>query len=74
MKFWHEVSDEEAKNYGGAMTVGDFMKKYSQPEWCNYHEALNPMLGCWSLTDNSLRKKISLEFCKDCPECKPKKP
>lgn len=27
----------------------DLAKHYRQPTWCNYHEALSGMMGCWSL-------------------------
>ena len=40
-------------------------KNLTQPMWCIYPNALHPM-GCWSLIDRELRKKISKDFCKTC--------
>ena len=33
------------------MTYKQFMKKYRQPSWCGYPEALCGIMGCWSLMD-----------------------
>ena len=52
-------------------TWGDIEKKYKQPEWCNYPDALQGKMGCWSLIDlqkGGLRTKISHKFCSGC-EC-----
>lgn len=49
--FWHRFNkydQEHILNHGG-LTVGEFMKKYRQPPWCNYPEALSGKWGCWSL-------------------------
>lgn len=54
-------------------TWGDIMHRYKQPDWCNYHNALEGQMGCWSLTDiqpNGLRNRISEDYCKSCPEFK----
>ncbi len=52
------------------LSWGDIVNKYKQPSWCNYPNALEGKMGCWSLTDlnnNGLRTKISKKFCKNCP-------
>ncbi len=72
--FFHELSQSEIDVLiANKSTWPDIMDKYSQPSWCNYPEALSGVMGCWSLTDlseKSLRKSISKEWCKSCPECK----
>lgn len=39
------------------------IKNYQQPSWCNYHEALGGVMGCWSL----VTKRI--HGIKDCGDC-----
>ena len=72
MKYWHELPQSEIDDlYKIGVNVEYVLKNYSQPIWCNYHEALSMTMGCWSLCDNKpngLRTKISKKFCKDC-EC-----
>ena len=66
-KYWHELTDEEIKEiHNSHATVRDVLDNLKQPDWCNYPDVFEE-LGCWSLTDGELRKKISLESCKDCP-------
>ena len=51
------------------ITIGEYLKKFKQPDWCAYPDALAGMMGCWSLVDNrpnGLRTKISRKFCKGC--------
>ena len=65
--YFHELSDEEkaeAKSHG---TVGEFLEKYKQPDWCQYPEALAGQMGCWSLI---LSCSISSpDDCKLCDLC-----
>ena len=52
------------------------MDTFKQPDWCEYYEALNGNMGCWSLMDlakDGMRTKISEEFCKGCDLCTLKK-
>lgn len=65
---WIEVpTEKQEKILRSKMLVGAFLKKYSQPDWCNYPEALAGMMGCWSLT---LPGKIrAFKDCKGC-ECR----
>lgn len=67
-KYWHELADEEMqKLFDADVTYGWILKNIRQPDWCDYPDALEGTMGCWSLTDvNDLRKKISHEFCKNC--------
>jgi len=66
-KYWHELSDEEYQRevVDGNLTVKETMKKYEQPDWCNYSDALEGVFGCWSLMGKR-RKKISRDSCKTC--------
>ena len=65
--YWHELTDEHIKKLiSQKKTVGYVLKNYRQPKWCSYPKALEGIMGCWSLTDGELRKKISVEYCKNC--------
>lgn len=46
-------------------TWGDVQKRYRQPDWCIYENALDGPFGCWSLCDGLV---TSEDFCKGC-EC-----
>lgn len=41
------------------------MSKVKQPSWCNYPEADEPFIGCWSLWFGKVKDE---DYCKDC-EC-----
>lgn len=68
--YWHEIPQQEVdKLIEQGVTVQFVKDNFKQPEWCGYHDALCPMMGCWSLTGNEpggSRTKISVEFCKEC--------
>ncbi len=67
-KYFHELPKEERdKIMSSSITVGEFVKTYQQPDWCNYPEALNGHMGCWSLVYHT--DKISKSFCSDCDCC-----
>lgn len=67
-KYFHKVTKKELKSlYGKGLTWNYIMDNYKQPSWCGYTDALNGLMGCWSLT-GELRTKISKKFCNDC-EC-----
>lgn len=62
--YFHELSDAEFEQ-----AIKD-KKRYSdflQPDWCNYHEALSFNMGCWLLTERSIK---SIEDCKNCELCR----
>ena len=45
------------------------MKHYRQPDWCSYPNALDGMMGCWSLIN---RKVTGEPYCaKGCDQYKP---
>lgn len=63
--YFHALTPEERKGIlESHMTAGEFMEKYSQPEWCNYPEALTPIMGCWSLVSDHIT--VNNESCKTC--------
>jgi hypothetical protein len=66
--FWHRITNSEVKELIAQGKTNEFvMSNYRQPTWCEYPEALNGTMGCWSLTDNlGLRRKISKKFCSGC--------
>lgn len=72
-RYFHELSQEEVdKLIADKKNWDDIMQEYKQPDWCNYPNALEGFMGCWSLVDLSkdgLRTKISKDFCKGCEEC-----
>jgi len=65
MKYFHELTEKERAEMP-EKTVGELMANYSQPEWCNYPDALGGTMGCWSLLSNP--GNISKAFCSTC-EC-----
>jgi len=68
--FWHELRDSTIKRLiKNKVTWGEIIRRYRQPVWCGYLQALNGMFGCWALIDlRGLRHKISQEYCSRC-EC-----
>ncbi len=70
--FWHRFNKYDQNhiiNHSG-LTIKQFMKKYRQPDWCNYYEALGGVLGCWSLMDCIIHCK---DDCHDCDLIKKEK-
>jgi hypothetical protein len=66
--FFHTQTNEVLeKEILAGITVGELKTKYQQPTWCGYPEALEGMMGCWSLMDvKGLRNQISKPFCRKC--------
>jgi len=56
MKYWHELSSEEAVREMKNKTWDEIRMEYSQPEWCGMFCALD---------FGGFRKEISRDFCKD---------
>jgi hypothetical protein len=69
-RYFHELEQKEIdKLIADKKTIGYILENFKQPKWCNYHNALEGRLGCWSLMDltkEGLRTKISEEYCKGC--------
>ena len=64
-KYWHELSKEEQEKFiqEEKITIGEFMKKFKQPDWCSYPNALEGLMGCWALVFGYIHSE---EDCKDC--------
>ncbi|MHA2218084.1 MAG: hypothetical protein ACXACY_19285 [Candidatus Hodarchaeales archaeon] len=71
---FHELPQEQVdKLIADKKTIGYIMENFRQPDWCQYHNALEGKMGCWSLMDlkkDGIRTKISKEYCKICEQCK----
>lgn len=64
IKYFHELTKEEFDELvKQRMIWAECAKKYPQPKWCNYPEAVCAILGCWSLTGF---KVTGEDYCKDC--------
>lgn len=63
---WITVSAAQQRKFmHSKMTVGQFMKKFSQPEWCRMPDALEGgMMGCCSLFVPG-----KIRAYKDCEDC-----
>jgi hypothetical protein len=63
--YWHQLPDSVVDHLFdiGGITWGDIVENYSQPPWCQYPQALNGALGCWSLVDTKLRHTITAKLC-----------
>ena len=61
--YFHELTESEQHAVGDVMTWQQVAQKHPQPPWCSYHEALNPGLGCWSLTGHGIHTE------NDCAAC-----
>lgn len=68
--YFHELTQSEINELiQDKKTIGFILENYKQPYWCNYPEALSMRMGCFSLCDlseNGLRTKISVDYCKKC--------
>lgn len=68
-RYWHKLKDSTVKGiFDKETTIGEVLKRYKQPDWCTYPNALQGLLGCGSLLSVNLRHKISEDYCKGC-EC-----
>jgi hypothetical protein len=68
MRYFHTLSDSTVKRLiRKGTTLVELKKRYKQPDWCNYPDALAGIMGCWSLMDLlDLRHQISKQYCKGC--------
>ena len=66
IKYFHELTEKEFKEISKKnphMTYRTLGKKYPQPPWCNYPDAVYGIMGCWSLTGFLVKDK---KYCKNC--------
>ncbi len=70
IKYFHELTqgefDELVKTH---MTWGECAKKYPQPIWCSYPDAVEGEMGCWSLMDFRVTGR---QYCYSCECFKPR--
>ena len=66
--YWHKLKDSTIKRaIKNKMTIKESMHRYKPPDWCRYPNALEGVIGCWSLMDTlGLRHEISIDYCKGC--------
>lgn len=74
--YWHETfkSLDEIKAWQETLpdnyTIGDMMRDYKQPEWCQLAGALEGSAGCWGLWDGYVAVK-GRDYCKTCEYAAP---
>lgn len=63
--YWHELTKEQREIICASkeVTVGQVIESYKQPDWCCYFEALEGVMGCWSLMFGYINKEA------DCVNC-----
>jgi hypothetical protein len=68
IKYFHELTAEEYKELVDSKeyTYEKLAKDYPQPEWCNYPEATQGVMGCWSLMNHMVKGR---EYCINCECC-----
>lgn len=63
-KYFHELTESEFNElFETKMTWGECAKEYPQPEWCSYPEAVQGVMGCWSLMGFMVTGR---SYCKNC--------
>lgn len=64
--YFHEMSRQEIYALRrGTKLDREFVDTFKQPEWCNYPDALDSILGCWRLNSFGVRCKSSCENCEE---------
>ena len=64
MKYFHELTDDEFQELVKAgVRWCDLPEIHPQPVWCQYPDALNAEMGCWSLV---YRTGVNKDYCKKC--------
>lgn len=62
IKYFHELTEGEFKALPD-MTWAECAKDYPQPIWCSYPEAVQGVMGCWSLMCFMVTGR---SYCKNC--------
>ena len=68
IKYFHKLTRDEWSEIIKSKGVQDYSwedaaKDYPQPEWCKYPQAVQGVMGCWSLMDFRVTGR---NFCKNC--------
>lgn len=62
-----DITDDEWVDLAtSGATWGDINERYHQPQWCDYENALDGIMGCWALVTRQIK---TIEDCKDCECC-----
>lgn len=49
-QLYHKLTKNQlTKLIQSGISILELLKKYRQPAWCSYPDALSQMMGCWSL-------------------------
>ncbi len=63
-RLFHLIPEADYKGMEAAgATWMDVKRKYRQPSWCDYPDALGGGAGCWSLIG---RKVTGKNYCRNC--------
>ena len=66
--YFHELTiAERQKMLNDKKTNKWLVDNYNQPDWCSYPNALNGLMGCWTLCNFS--KKEPIVTLKQCEKC-----
>jgi len=64
IKYFHELTEREFKELRKRkITWDEFAIDYPRPIWCDYHDALLGMKGCWALLDLMVKDERDCENC-----------
>ena len=63
MKYFHELTKKEFLKLVGKITWEELAKLHPQPPWCQYPNAIEGFMGCWSLMKFMVKNE---EYCKKC--------
>ena len=65
IKYFHELTKDESNELiKQKVTWAACAEDYPQPIWCSYPDAVQGVMGCWSLMDFDI--KISEDYCRGC--------
>jgi len=71
IQYFHELSNNNKREALIASPISFIMLRYTQPKWCNKHEALNGLFGCEILLGLS-NEKVTKTLCSNCENFKNK--
>lgn len=70
IKYFHKLTKDEFEEIQKErMTWAECAQRYPQPVWCGYPDAVQGIMGCWSLMefyDDGSNWVTGHNYCKDC--------
>ena len=64
IKYFHELTEDEFNNICRLHITWDGCSRlYPQPKWCGYPDAVQGLMGCWSLMCFMVTGE---KYCKNC--------